>query len=91
MSYTYTSRRVRLYFKHLVDPNITKRIYDIIKTTIEFYHKEDVYIRVKATTPEEDIVLLDFLEIPEEEAELLVNIIKVLGNSNIGITKATVE
>ena len=91
VSYTYTSRRVRLYFKHLVDPNITKRIYDIIKTTIEFYHKEDVYIRVKATTPEEDIVLLDFLEIPEEEAELLVNIIKVLGNSNIGITKATVE
>ena len=90
-SYTYTSRRVRLYFKHLIDPNITKRIYDIIKTTIEFYHKEDVYIRIKATTPEEDIVLLDFLEIPEEEAELLVNIIKVLGNSNIGITKATVE
>ena len=91
ISYTYTSRRVRLYFKHLIDPNITKRIYDIIKTTIEFYHKEDVYIRIKATTPEEDIVLLDFLEIPEEEAELLVNIIKVLGNSNIGITKATVE
>lgn len=90
-AYTYTSRRVRLYFKHLIDPNITKRIYDIIKTTIEFYHKEDVYIRIKATTPEEDIVLLDFLEIPEEEAELLVNIIKVLGNSNIGITKATVE
>lgn len=90
-AYTYTSRRVRLYFKHLIDPNITKRIYDIIKTTIEFYHKEDVYIRIKATVPEEDIVLLDFLEIPEEEAELLVNIIKVLGNSNIGITKATVE
>ncbi|MBR5242228.1 MAG: hypothetical protein IKV20_03725 [Clostridia bacterium] len=90
-AYNYISRRVRLYFKHLIDPNITKRIYDIIKTTIEFYHKEDVYIRIKATTPEEDIVLLDFLEIPEEEAELLVNIIKVLGNSNIGITKATVE
>ena len=89
--YTYTSRRVRLYFKHLVDPNITKRIHDIIKTTIEFYHKDDVYIRIKATTPEEDIVLLDFLDIPEEEAELLVNIIKALGNSNIGITKATVE
>ncbi len=91
IQYTYVSKRVRLLFKHLLDPNITKRIYDIIKTTIEFYHKENVYIRIKATTPDESTVLLDFLKIPEEETELLINIIKVLGNSNIGISKAIIE
>ena len=89
--YTYVSHKVRLIFKHLFDPNITKRIYGIIKATVEHYRKEDVYIRVKATIPEENTVVLDFVEIPEEEYELLVNIVKVLGSSNLGISKAVID
>ena len=38
-----------------------------------------------------DTVVLDFVQIPKNEMELLSNIIKVLGNSNIGIAKAVVE
>ena len=89
--YTYISRKVKLLFKNIVDPNITARIYEIIKATVEYYNKESVSIRIKATVPDEKTVVLDFIRIPEEEGELFVNIIKVLGNSNLGITKAIVD
>ena len=89
--YTYVSKNVRLRFRRSVDPNVTARIYEIIKATIEYYGKEKVYLRIKASVPDTETVCLDFVEIPLEEIELLSNIIKVLGNSGLGIAKAIVE
>ena len=89
--YTYVRKLVRLIFRHPVDPNVTARIQQIMTSTIKYFNKEDVYIRVKASIPDESTVLLDFVRIPEEENELLINIIKVLGNSGLGIGKVTVE
>ncbi len=90
-NYTYTSKTVRLLFRRSVDPNITSRIYEIIKTTLEYYGKEKMYMRIKATIPDTTTVILEFLEIPMEEMTLLSNIIKVLGNSGLGIAKAIVD
>ena len=90
-NYTYTSKIVRLLFRRSVDPNITSRIYEIIKTTLEYYGKEKMYMRIKATIPDTTTVILEFLEIPMEEMTLLSNIIKVLGNSGLGIAKAIVD
>ena len=87
----YISRTAEFTFRRTVDPNVTKRIYEIVKATIEFYHKEDVYIRIKASVPDTSTVRLEFLEIPEEEGELVVNIIKALGKSDLGIAKATLN
>ncbi len=87
----YVSRTAEFTFRRIVDPNVTKRIYEIVKSTIEFYHKEDVYIRIKATVPDSSTVRLEFLEVPEEEGELVVNIIKALGKSDLGIAKATLD
>ena len=87
----YISRTAEFSFRRTVDPNITKHIYEIVKGTIEFYHKEDVYIRIKASVPDSTTVKLEFLEVPEEESELIVNIIKVLGKSDLGIAKATLD
>jgi len=87
----YVSRTAEFTFRRIVDPNITKRIYEIVKATIEFYHKEDVYIRIKASVPDSSTVRLDFLEVPEEEGELIVNIIKALGKSDLGIAKAVLD
>ena len=87
----YVSRTAEFTFRRIVDPNVTKRIYEIVKSTIEFYHKEDVYIRIKATVPDSSTVKLEFLEVPEEEGELVVNIIKALGKSDLGIAKATLD
>ncbi len=90
-NYTYTSKTVKLLFRRSVDPNVTSRIYEIIKTTLEYYGKEKMYMRIKATIPDTTTVILEFLEIPMEEMTLLSNIIKVLGNSGLGIAKAIVD
>lgn len=90
-NYTYTSKTVKLLFRRSVDPNMTSRIYEIIKTTLEYYGKEKMYMRIKATIPDSTTVILEFLEIPMEEMTLLSNIIKVLGNSGLGIAKAIVD
>lgn len=90
-AYTYTSKNVRLLFRRPVDPGVTARIHEIILTTVKYFHKEDVYIKIKATIPDSTTVNLHFVKIPEEETELLINIIKVLGKSELGITKVYLE
>ncbi len=90
-NYTYVSKNARLLFRRPIDPNITKRIHEIILTTIKYFHKENVYIKIKATVPDSTTVNLHFVKIPEEENELLINIIKVLGKSDLGITKVFLE
>lgn len=90
-NYTYVSKTVRLIFRRSVDPNITARIHEIIKATLEYYGKEKVYMRIKATVPDTSTVCLEFVKIPLEEMELLSNIIKVIGNSGLGIAKAILE
>ena len=87
----YISRTAEFSFRRMLDPNITKRIYEIVKATIEFYNKEDVYIRIKASVPDNMTVKLEFLEVPEEESELIVNIIKAIGKSDLGVVKATLD
>lgn len=89
--YTYVRKIVRLIFRHTVDPNVTARIQEIMASSIKYYGKEDLYIRVKASIPDDMTVILDFVRFPEEENELLINIIKILGNSGLGICKVTVE
>ncbi len=85
------NKTARLIFRRHVDPNITKRIHEIIVTTIKYFHKENVYMKIKATVPDATTVVLEFSQLPEEESELIVNIIKVLGKSELGITKVYLE
>ncbi len=87
----YISKNARLLFRRPVDPNVTKRIHEIILTTIKYYHKENVFIKIKATVPDSTTVNLNFVKIPENETELLINIIKVLGKSELGIVKVYLE
>ena len=89
--YSYTSKSVKLLFRKSVDPNITTRIYEIMKATVEYYGKDRVYLKIRATVADSQTVILDFEHIPMEEMELLGNIIKILGNSGLGIAKAIVE
>ena len=59
--------------------------------TLEYYGKDKIYLKVKASVPDSQTVCLEFMKIPMEEMQLLSNIIKVLGNSGLGIAKAIVE
>ena len=50
-----------------------------------------MYIKIKATVPDATTVNLFFEKIPAEENELLIDIIKVLGRSDLGIVKAILD
>ncbi len=89
--YTFVSKLVKLIFRGYVDPNVTKRIHELILSTIRYYHKESVPIHIKVSIPDENTVHLSFTQIPEEENDLLIKIIRVLGKSNLGIVKAYLE
>ena len=89
--YSYTTKTVRFLFRRSVDPNITTRIQEIIKATVDYYGKDNIYLKIKATVPDTQTVVLEFVNIPIEEMELLGNIIKILGNSGLGIAKAIIE
>ena len=91
INYTYIAKNVRLLFRYSVDPNITLRIQEILTATLKHFDKSDLHIRVRATVPDNASVILEFLEFPQEEIELLYEIIKVLGASGIGIAKAILE
>ena len=88
---TYVTKTVRFIFRRSVDPNITTRIHEIIKATIDYYGKEKLFMKIRASIPDNQTVCLEFLQIPSGEMELLSNIIKILGNSGLGIAKAIVE
>ena len=89
--YSYSTKTVKFLFRKNVDPNITTRIHEIIKATVEYYGKDRVYLKIRATVPDTQSVILDFIDVPLEEMELLGNIIKILGNSGLGISKAIIE
>ena len=84
----YTSYTATLIFRHSVDPNSISRIRDLIKTTITYFRKDDLKIHIRASMPDNLTVKLEFVQIPETEHDLVVNIIKVLGKSDLGIARA---
>ncbi len=89
--YTYTEKLVHLIFRHPVDRNVMGRIQDLMTDTIRYFKKENVFIKVKASIPAEDTVDLHFTQFPEEENQLLIDMIKVLGNSDLGICRVLVD
>ena len=78
-------------FRRPIDPNITARIHEMISIALSHYGKEHVYIKVRASIPDSSTVVLNFVKIPEEELPLLVDVIKFLGNSDLGIYKVILE
>jgi len=74
-----------------VDPNVMTRIHELMSDTIRYFKKESVFIKVKASIPSEDTVDLHFTQFPEEERQLLIDMIQVLGNSDLGIGRVVVD
>lgn len=91
INYTYTSKIVRLLFKRAMDPNITVRIHELISEALTEFGKSNVYMKVKAGITDNSTVVLNFVEFPEEESQLLVDIINYLGHADLGIYKIILE
>ena len=91
INYSYTSKLVRLLFKGSIDPNVTARLYELISKALTEFGKEKVYIKIKASMPDDASVVLNFVKFPEEEYQLLIDIINYLGHSDLGIYKIILE
>ena len=91
VNYTYTSYIVRLMFRHSADPNVTARIHEMISYALTDFGKEQVYMKVKASMPDNYTVILNFVKFPKEEFNLLVDIINYLGKSDLGVYKVVLD
>ena len=91
VAYTYTSRVVHLTFDRAIDPNLISKIQSLMSDTIAYFNKSHVPISVRAEMTGQVTLDLNFVRIPKEEEPLLINIVKVLGRSNIGIRRAKID
>ena len=91
VNYTYTSYIVRLMFRRSADPNVTARIHEMISYALADFGKEHIYMKVKASMPDNYTVVLNFVKFPEEEFNLLVDIINYLGKSDLGVYKVVLD
>lgn len=86
----FVSRKASLMFRRTPDPAVAGRIQKIVEDTLVSHGKEHIHIHMKARLTDSTIIL-DILKFPEEENELLISIIKAIGNGNLGITKIILE
>ena len=84
------NRRATLMFRRSPDPSIAGSIHRIVEDTLVKQGKEHIHMRMKAQLRDSTIIL-DIINFPEDENELLINIIKAIGNGNLGITKIILE
>lgn len=87
----YITKTVKLIFARSVDPNVITRIQQLIKATVDYYGKDAVSLRIRATFTDSRTVELEFVELPIDEMPLLGNIIRVLGQAGLGIVKAKID
>ena len=87
----YLAKHARLMFRHNPDLNVIPRIKEIIEDTLVAEHKEDIPMHIKAYPIDGTTIGLDILRIPESERDLLVKMMRALGNGHLGIIKITVE
>lgn len=87
----YLAKHARLMFRRPVDLNIIQRIREIIEKTLISERKENLPLRMKAYPVDDTTIGLDILRIPESEKQLLVTMMKALGNAGLGISRITLE
>ncbi len=87
----YMSKRVKIIFKQPTDFGIMSRIKGIIEDTVIAEGKENVPISMRATTEDADVVVLYITKMPASEYDLLIAIVKAIGNARIGVTKIILE
>ncbi len=88
----YLTKTVNLIFRRGgVDKTVVNKVRGAIVAAIKLLGKENVYMKIKAATPDQNTLTLTFSELPVAEEKLIVDLIQVLGKSGLGITKATLE
>ncbi len=86
----FITKHARLIFRRPVDLNVITRIKEIVEATLIENKKAHVHIYMKAYPVDSYTINLD-MKLPETEVELLVTLVKAIGNGHLGITKIIVE
>ena len=86
----YVTKHAKLIFRRPVDLSVLNRIKEIVESTIISEKKEHVHIYMKAYPIDSYTINLD-MKLPDNEGDLLVTLVKAIGNGHLGITKIIVE
>lgn len=86
----FITKHARLIFRRQVDLNVITRIKEIVEATLIAEKKAHVHIYMKAYPVDAYTINLD-MKLPDNEVELLVTLVKAVGNGHLGITKIIVE
>ncbi len=87
----FISRRAKIIFRRDVDLNIIGKIKEIILETMKENHKSHIRMQMRAYQEDKEIINLDILRMPKEEQDLLISIVKAIGNARIGVVKIILE
>ncbi len=87
----YMSKRVKIIFRQPVEFSIINRIKAVIEQTLVSTGKSDVPIHMKAYPEDNDIITIHITKMPRAEYDLLISIVKAIGNAKIGVTKILLE
>ncbi len=85
------SRHAKIIFRHPVDLNMIGSIKEVVEQTLVKAGKENIHIHIKAYQESKETINLEILRLPENENDLLVSIVKAIGNARIGVSKIIVE
>ena len=85
------SRHAKIIFRHPVDLNMIGSIKEVVEQTLVKQGKENIHIHIKAYQESKETINLEILRLPENENDLLVAIVKAIGNAKIGVSKIIVE
>ena len=87
---TVVTKQAKLLFRYTVDVNVIKRIKEVVEKTLVANHKEKLNIHIKAYPQDTNSIVLE-IQIPQNEMDLLVSMMKALGGASLGITKIILE
>ena len=87
----YMSKQAKLLFRRRADLGVIKSIQSIVEDTLIKNNKQSVHIYMKAYPVDDYTINIDIIKMPKNEADLLVAIIKAIGNGGLGITKIILE
>ena len=84
------TKHAKILFRRNIDMNIIKRIREIVEATLISEGKASLNIHMKAYSTDSYTINLD-IKVPSTEVELVVTIVKAIGNGGLGITKIILE
>ena len=88
----YMSKQAKLLFRRRMDSDsVKKKIRTIVEDTLIAQNKTHVLIHMKAYATDDYTMNIDILKMPKNESELLVSIVRAIGNGGLGITKIILE